>query len=123
MKTSDLSYLFDRKVYEGLEGGTLEGLGKLFADNTSVMVYPVMNNGEMRNLENYEFPESVELVAQQLMRNKKLVACEGFNESILDLSARKTLQMIDAGEPGWEEFLEPKVAEMIKDQKFFGYAE
>ena len=121
MKTSDLSYLFDRKVYEGLEGGTLEGLGKLFANNTSVMVYPVMTNGEMRSLENYEFPEAVELIAQQLMRNQKLIACEDYDENILGISARETIQMIESGEPGWEESLEPKVAEMIKEQQFFGY--
>ena len=42
MKSGDVKdYLFDYDFYQGLEGGALEGLGKLFADNTSVFVYPV----------------------------------------------------------------------------------
>ncbi|MEQ8953872.1 MAG: hypothetical protein ACFHHU_07895 [Porticoccaceae bacterium] len=121
MKASDLNYLFDRKVYEGLEGGSLEGLGKLFADNTSVLVYPNLSNGEIHCLENVQFPETVELVAQQLMRNNKLVALDGYDETVVNISARSTIQMINSGEKGWEDLLEPKIANMIKEQSFFGY--
>ena len=121
MKTSDLNYLFDRNVYEGLEGGTLEGLGKLFADNTSVLVYPNLNSGKVHRLEDVRFPETVELVAQQLMRNNKLIACEGYDESIVEISARQAIQMISSNEPGWEDTLEPNIAKMIKEQGFFGY--
>jgi len=121
MKANDLNYLFDRKVYEGLEGGTLEGLGKLFADNTSVLVYPNIKDGKVHGLEDVQIPESVELVAQQLMRNKKLIACKGYDESILNISARETTRMIESGQSGWEDALEPSVAEMIKQQGLFGY--
>ena len=121
MKANDLNYLFDRKVYEGLEGGILEGLGKLFADNTSVLVYPNIKDGKVHGLKDVQIPESVDLVAQQLMRNNKLVACEGFDASILNISARETTRMIESGEAGWEDALEPSVAEMIKQQQLFGY--
>jgi len=55
------------------------------------------------------------------MRNKKLIACKGYDESILNISARETTRMIESGQSGWEDALEPSVAEMIKQQGLFGY--
>ena len=47
----DFDYLFDDKYYEGLEGGVLEAMGKLFSDNTNVYVYPAMKDGQIATLE------------------------------------------------------------------------
>jgi len=84
-------------------------------------VYPNLNSGKVHRLEDVRFPETVELVAQQLMRNNKLIACEGYDESIVEISARQAIQMISSNEPGWEDTLEPNIAKMIKEQGFFGY--
>ena len=121
MKASDVSHLFEEDYYDGLEGRTLEGLGKLFADNTSVIVYPNTVDDKVQTLAEVEFPERFELIAKQLMRNNKLVASEGHDDSLIDISARKVMESIQAGNPDWESHLEGAVVEKIKSEKLFGY--
>lgn len=122
MKTTDLDYLFNEKVHEGLEGGILEGLGKLFADNTSVLVYPSRHEDNILPLDQAKFTERLELVAKQLMINNKLVAYTGYDESITETSARAVMDAIRANKDGWEDYLVPEVSEKIKADKLFGYS-
>ena len=122
MKASDIkNFLFDDKLYDGLEGGVLEGLGKLFADNTNVYVYPVHRDGKKYSLAEVDFPERLELVAEQLIKNGKLIAAEGYDENRLHLSAREVIQQIPEGNGGWESSLSEKVAALIKERQLFGY--
>ena len=122
MKASDVTHLFDEEYYVGLEGRALEGLGKLFADNTSVIAYPNKENGELRTLNTLKFPERFELVAKQLMVNNKLVASEGYDESLVDYSARQVMTSIQNGDPDWEAHLDERVVEKIKNDRLFGYS-
>jgi len=121
MKANDVTHLFDEEYYDGLEGRALEGLGKLFADNTSVIVYPNKNNGDLQSLEDIEFPKRMELVAKQLMINNKLVASEGYDGDLIDISARRVMENIQAGGSDWEAHLDESVAEKIKSERLFGY--
>lgn len=44
----NVKQIFDEHMYQGLEGGILEGFGKLFPDNTRLYVYPEMSTeGEL----------------------------------------------------------------------------
>ena len=122
MKASDINdFLFDTKLYDGLEGGPLEGLGKLFADNTSVFVYPVHKDGKKFSLTDIEFPERLELVAKQLEKNGKLIAAEGYDEDRLHMSARQVIQQIPEGDGDWEASLSADVTALIKERNLFGY--
>ena len=123
MKASDINdFLFNSALYDGLEGNALEGLGKLFADNTKVYVYPVHKDGKPHSLEEVSFPEHLELVAEQLIRNGKLVAAEGYDENRLHLSARQAIEQITAGKKDWENAVSKEVASLIKERKLFGYS-
>lgn len=121
MKAPDVAdFLFKPSLYDGLEGGPLEGLGKLFADATSVFVYPVIKDGETYTLTDMTAPERLELVVEQLVRNNKLIAAEGYDENHLIVSARKVMEQITAGEDGWESALSPAVTKLIKERELFG---
>lgn len=121
MKASDLHYLFDADLYQGLEGSVLEGLGKLFADNTNVFVYPVIQDGVKKNLSDLTISDSLKYVAQQFVHNGRLVAADGYDETLLDISARKILKDIPKGRGEWETLLPNQVAELIRERKLFGY--
>ena len=124
MKSGDVgSYLFDFDFYDGLEGGALEGLGKLFADNTSVFVYPVEKNGVVTRLEDIEVNDRLKYIAQQIIHNGKLVNAEGCDEKVLGISARQIIPTIANGPGKWEKSLHPKVVELIKKKKLLGYRE
>ena len=47
----DFDYLFAEQYYDGLEGGILEAMGKLFADDTGVYVYPTIRDGKLVTLD------------------------------------------------------------------------
>lgn len=122
MKASDINdFLFNTALYDGLEGGPLEGLGKLFADNTSVFVYPVHVEGKKHNLSDIAFPDRLELVAQQLIKNGKLIAADGYDENRLHMSARQVIEQIPNGDGDWENALSDEVTALIKERKLFGY--
>ena len=121
LKVTDLNFLFDYAAYDGLEGRILEGLGKLFADDTSVYVYPAIRDGVLHTLDNYEAGPKNQFLLKQLIANNKLIASTECNPSTLAVSARSTLKKIQSGAPDWQDGLPKSIAEKIKEQKLFGY--
>ena len=53
--------------------------------------------------------------------NGKLIDIKDFNPEILDILSREVLKMIQDGEEGWEDMLPDGIADIIKDQRLFGY--
>jgi nicotinic acid mononucleotide adenylyltransferase len=49
------------------------------------------------------------------------VAADGYDETLLDISARKILKDIPKGRGEWETLLPKQVAELIRERKLFGY--
>ena len=53
----NIKQIFDESMYEGVEGGLLEGFGKLFPDNTRLFVYPELNeDGQLSDFTNIMVP-------------------------------------------------------------------
>ncbi len=51
--------IFDESNYRGVEGGILEGFGKLFPDNTRLLAYPEIDeSGEFRDYTTVKLPDS-----------------------------------------------------------------
>jgi len=120
IKSIDLSYVFDNDLYQNLDGGTLEGLGKLFHNDTKVMVYPAFENGHFTTLDNAHKPESLKHIVTQLIENDQLIAIDCFANDVVGISARETMKMIVAEEEGWEENLLPATIEIIKQNNLYG---
>jgi len=58
VKATDCDFLFDEAFYEGLEGGIMEAMGKLFADDTRMFIYPAINDAdELVTLDTLRVPE------------------------------------------------------------------
>ena len=53
--------------------------------------------------------------------NGKMNDIKDFNPDILDILSREVLKMIQDNEEGWEDMLPDGVADIIKDQRLFGY--
>ena len=120
IKAIDLPYVFNDDLYQTLEGGTLEGLGKLFHNDTKVMVYPAFEEGRLMSLSNAPKPESLKHIVAQLIQNNQLISIERFSNNVVDISARETMKMIVAGESGWEKNLLPETIEIMKKNNLYG---
>lgn len=119
----DFDYLFDEKFYEGLEGGILEAMGKLFTGDTHVYVYPSKVEGELVTLENVKVPEQHRYLLNYLVENKMLLASKTFNEENLHFSARAISQQIPHGRGDWENGVPETIAKQILGKRLFGFRE
>ncbi len=119
----DFDQLFNEKYYEGLEGGILEAMGKLFSGNTNVYVYPTRINGGLITLDNVKVSENTHYLLQHLKDNKLLVATETWNDENLHISAKNIAEEIPLGQGEWEKQLPEAIRNEIKDKCMFGYCE
>ena len=115
----DFDHLFDPAYYQGLEGGILEAMGKLFPDNTHVFVYPTKIDGDLVTLNNVRVEPSQKFLLKYLVDNELLLDCAVKNEDNLHISAATTYQMIAKEQPGWEVNVDGDIAALIKQRKFF----
>ena len=53
--------------------------------------------------------------------NGKVQDVEDYNVENLKIFSRKVLELINSGDPKWEEMLPKGVSKLIKEQKLFGY--
>lgn len=117
-----LNDLFQEKYYKDLEGGILEGLGRLFKKDVSLYVYPIYNAaGELVTAENFRAPAALCHLYAHLLENGFLVPLRGYKEEYLTVRARHVLARMRSGDPEWERMVPPEVAGLIKERRLFGY--
>lgn len=121
LSVHDFNSLFDPSYYEGMEGGILVAMGKLFSDDTHVFVHPAIINGERVSLDNVVVPDKVQHLLAHLIHNRSLVAIENYNEANLHILARELVKQLPYGRGDWESCLPEGVAEEIIEKKLFGY--
>ncbi|MAT52558.1 MAG: nicotinate-nucleotide adenylyltransferase [Porticoccaceae bacterium] len=116
----DFHQLFDPRFYEGLEGGILEAMGKLFSDNTRVYVYPARINGELVSLDNVEVPAELGHLLRHLVANNAMVPARYTHEENLHIIPGEVLKQIASGKPGWQDSVPEPVAALITERKLYG---
>ncbi|TYA71847.1 TonB-dependent receptor [Seonamhaeicola marinus] len=123
MGVSNLVDIFDEKYYRHISGGILEAFGKLFFKDLKVYLYPMFDakTGELITSENLKVYPRMKELYKFFKYNGKVVDIKDYDESIMDIFSRKALDMIDKGEPGWEDMLPEGTADLIKDYRLFGY--
>lgn len=116
----DFDQLFDPRYYDGLEGGILEAMGKLFSDNTHVYIYPAIIKNQLISLDNVEVRAEYTHLLQHLVANNAMVPARYFSEEHLHITPAEALKQISSGKPGWEDNLPGVVAEAIRSRKLYG---
>lgn len=116
--------IFDEKYYRNLSGGILEAFGKLFFKDLKVYLYPLKDQrtGEIKTSENLKVHPRMKELYKFFKYNGKVVDIEDYNPNILDIFSRTVLDMIGNGEDGWEDMLPTGIAEIIKEERLFGYS-
>ena len=121
---SNIRQIFDEDSYRGVEGGILEGFGKLFPDNTCLLVYPEIDQaGEYVDFSNAEVPANLRFLYRHLIENHFIFGIESSDRELFKIFSRKVLKQLPNGRGDWEQCLPPGVAEEIRENRFFGYRE
>jgi hypothetical protein len=115
--------ILDDTHYEGLRGGTLEAVGRLFADNVRMYVYPRWDHDtqQLVTAETVQVPSRVRHLYQHLLENRYIVPIVGANPACRGIDSDQVLRQIQAGDAGWFSQVPPAVAEEIKQKRLFGW--
>jgi len=117
-----LHEIFDEKYYTNLDGGILEGLGRLFKKGVRLYVYPTKDEkGHIIEAASYRVEPSLRALYSYLIENRFIVPMAGCKLDYLGIDSAKTLTKLQEGDPGWEQMVPAKVAEIIKSRNFFGW--
>ncbi len=72
------------KYYEGLSGGILEGLGKLFPPGTTAYVYPIRDRGQVITLDDMPIADHLRPLIAYLRERGHVVSADDYEPSRLE---------------------------------------
>jgi hypothetical protein len=122
MGIPNLEYIFDEAHYEFLPGGILESFAALFSRKVKLFVYPTLRpDGSVYTGNEFTLPPHLYPLYQYLVSNDKIEDIRDYEEKNLHISTDHILELIKAGESGWEDSVPPSVVKQIKDNCLFGY--
>jgi hypothetical protein len=123
MGVPSLRDLFDPRYYEWLEGGILEGFGRLFRHDLKLFVYPELNRerGELITVQKLKVDEHLTHLYDHLVSNRNIESIDLYSRDFLKIWSRQVLCMIREGDPAWEKMVPEAAAQRIKEKAFFGY--
>ena len=120
---TNLQEIFDAKFYRHLNGGILEGIGKMFNRDIKVYVYPYKPNKAtpLKTSKNLSIQPRIKPLYDFFLFNKRIIDLNNYNSDYLNIFSRKVLKMIKEDETGWETMVPTYVDNIIKENKLFGH--
>ncbi len=112
--------IMDESYYEGLEGGILESLGRLFKNDLKLYVYPLLENGDVVTAETMTPAPNLRHLYQHLLDNQRVVPLPDYRREYLPIFSREVLACIAQSDGSWESMVPEAVAEKIKECGYFG---
>jgi hypothetical protein len=118
-----LSELFDERSYAGLEGGMLEALGRLFRNDLTLYVYPLLDTstGQLTTADNFDAGPRLRALYGHLLAAGSIRGLDNYSRESLPIFSRDVLSRIVRGDPTWEDMVPPPVARAIRERGLFGW--
>lgn len=114
--------IFDEGNYIGVEGGILEGFGKLFPDNTNLFVYPELDEaGQLSEFTNLKVPDHLRFLYRHLLEMKFIFGISCSDKNLLSIYSREILASIPCGRGDWTESLPTQIVDQIVEKNLFGF--
>ncbi len=123
MGVPTLGEVLDEKYYTDLEGGILEGLGRLFQGRVKLFAYPTLETdaGEVTTSDQLQVKPELNHLYRHLVENGYIHSIREFDSAQLHVTPGDVLAGIQSGDPGWEKLVPPRAAAVIKQKGLFGY--
>lgn len=118
-----LEEIFHEKYYTALEGGILEGLGRLFKTNVRLYAYPrLTDEGKLVTVDNLRLEHRLHHLYAYLRENEFIVPITDYREEILGIKSPAVLAQLRAGDPAWEKCVPEEVAKIVRKRRLLGCA-
>lgn len=123
MGVPTLREVFEEKYYAEMEGGILEGLGRLFQGRVKVFVYPTRETdaGEPTTSDRLDVRPELQHLYRHLVESGCIESIREFDPAELHVTPADVLAAIQSGDPRWEKLVPPQAAAMIKQKGLFAY--
>jgi len=117
-----LRAIVDEQYYGDLQGGILEGLGRLFRDRVKLFAYPTVSpaTGELETADKLAISSKLEHLYAHLLENGFIEPVQEFDAEQLHISPGEVLRKIQSGDPAWMDFVPPPAAALIQRNELFG---
>jgi hypothetical protein len=111
------------EYYEKLDGGLLEGLGRLFKRRVRFLVYPSRqaDSNTLQTAENVELSPHVRHLLQYLLESGQVDPLREYKEEYIGASGAVVLADLRLGGTSWDAQVPEVVAALIKQRRLFGY--
>jgi hypothetical protein len=117
-----LQEIFEEKYYLELEGGILEGLGRLFKTGVKLYVYPFLSpDGTLTSAADYQVAPNLTHLYRHLLDNQFIRPMENYHREYLGITSAQVLAKIREKDPKWETMVPAEVTAIIKGRKLFGF--
>jgi len=120
---TNLQEIFDPQYYRNLNGGILEGVGRMFNRDVKVYVYPYKPDTKslLKTTKNLSIQPRIKPLYDFFIFNKRIIDLKDYNLEYLNIFSTKVLRMIKKNKEGWEKMVPTYVDNIIKEKKLFGY--
>jgi hypothetical protein len=120
-----LKRAMDEQRYADLPGRTLEAIGRLFAHNVRVYLYPTLDPGsrELIMAETVQVAPAMQHLYQHLLQNRHVEPIRGYNVDYLSIKAADLLRQLQSGDSSWEKHVPLAIAQAIKNGGLLGWRE
>ncbi len=123
MGLPSLQEIFEEKYYQGLEGGILEGLGRLFKTGVKLYVYPFLApDGTLTTADTLQVAPNLRHLYQHLLENQFIRPMKNYHPEYLGITSAQVLTKIQEKDPAWESMVPEEVAALIKQRRLFSFA-
>jgi hypothetical protein len=118
-----LGELFDESAYADLDGGMLEGLGRLLRNELTVYVYPLLDpkTGTLTTADSFDPGERWRGLYDSLVKRGSIQKLDNYTPEYLPIFSKDVLELIRRGDPSWERLVPPEVAGVIRDGRALGF--
>lgn len=122
MSASHLDKLFEESYYSHLEGGIMEGLGRLLDEKTKLLVYPHKTSDFCLTADLYKPKKSVAHLFEHHKQHQQIVPLSQCDELEDFVHSFEVAKMIKAKGDKWQKFVPEPLVKMIKSEKLFGWS-
>ncbi len=121
--TPTLQAIFEEKYYANLDGGLLEGLGRLFLGSVKLLVYPTRGaaSGDLVTADNLNVQPHYRSLYAHLLQNRLIEPIRQFDRVQLHVTPGEVLQKLQSGDSSWEELVPAPVSRLIKERGLLGF--
>lgn len=119
----NLAEIFKEQYYQQLEGGILEGFGRLFKTGLKLYIYPQRkpDNDALITADTLKVADDLEGLYHFLISRGLIEAIQDFNEDVLHIFPKDVLNLIRGGDPAWQEMVPKEVAKIIQSRNLFDH--